>query len=83
MVAGGADTIAVSLCWAIVILCRHPEVQQKMRDEADLFIKTYNRLPVFSERESFPYLLSVQKECMRYRPTSPFGLLHEATEDCK
>ncbi|KAI8150053.1 cytochrome P450 [Fennellomyces sp. T-0311] len=81
IIAAGADTIAVSLSWAIVILSHHPEVQQKMRDEVDEFIKIHNRFPVFSERESFPYLLSVQKECMRYRPTSPFGLLHEATED--
>ncbi|KAI9491715.1 cytochrome P450 [Zychaea mexicana] len=81
IIAAGADTIAVSLSWAMVILCHHPDVQQKLRDEVDAFIKVHNRLPNFDERDSLPYLISVQKECLRFRPTTPFGLLHEATED--
>ena len=57
--------------------------KKKMRDEVDAFIKIHNRLPVYSERDLFPFILSVQKECMRYRPVTPLGVPHEATEDCK
>lgn len=83
LIAAGADTIGVTLSWIVSILCHHPEVQAKMREEVDAFISAHKRLPTFAERENFPYFISVQKECMRYRPTTPFGLLHEATEDCK
>ncbi|KAI9245377.1 cytochrome P450 [Phascolomyces articulosus] len=81
IIAAGADTIAVSLSWAMVILCHHPEVQQQLRDEIDAFIKVHGHVPTFKDRDEVPFLISVQKECMRYRPTTPFGLLHEATED--
>ena len=79
----GTDGPAVALSWTLLILCHYPEVQKKMRDEVDAFIKTHNRLPNFDERDLFPFFISVQKECIRYRPLTPFGVPHEATEDCK
>ncbi|KAI9322776.1 cytochrome P450 [Dichotomocladium elegans] len=83
IVAAGADTTAITLSWFLVILCHHPELQQRLRDEVDDFIKKNKRYPVFADRDSFPLLISVQKECMRLRPTTSFGLLHEATEDLR
>lgn len=73
----------MSLSWGFAILCHYPDVQKKLRDEVDAFIAVHKRLPTFAEREQLPYLISVQKECMRYRPTTPFGVLHENTEDRK
>ena len=67
----------------LVILCRHPEVQRQITDELDEFIAKHKRLPLFDERESLPYSIAAQKECMRFRPATPFGLPHEAIEDCK
>ncbi|KAJ8657340.1 hypothetical protein O0I10_006893 [Lichtheimia ornata] len=81
IVAGGADTTAVSLSWFMVIMCHHPEVQERLRAEVDEFILANKRYPTFADRDSFPYMISVQKECIRYRPTTHFGLLHQATED--
>ena len=83
LIAAGTDATGVTLAWSIVILCCYPEVQKKMRDEVDDFIRVHNRLPTFIERESFPFLISVQKECMRFRPTTSFGVPHKSTEDCK
>lgn len=83
IVAGGADTTAVSLSWFMVIMCHHPEVQERLRAEVDEFILANKRYPTFADRDSFPYMISVQKECIRYRPTTHFGLLHQATEDGK
>ncbi|KAG2228138.1 hypothetical protein INT45_009184 [Circinella minor] len=81
IISAGADTIAVSLSWAMVILCHHPDVQQRLRDEIDNFIKIHGRVPTFQERDAVPFMISVQKEAMRYRSVTPFGVLHEATED--
>ncbi|ORZ02475.1 cytochrome P450 [Syncephalastrum racemosum] len=81
LIAAGADTIGVTLTWQTAILCHYPEVQKKIQAEVDAFIKEHGRLPSFAERNSFPYLISVHKECFRYKPTTPFGLLHSTTED--
>ncbi|KAI9488242.1 cytochrome P450 [Zychaea mexicana] len=80
-IIAGTDTTAVSLEWSMNILCRYPEVQKRMRDEIDQFIHTHGRLPTFEDRDSVPYSVSVQKECMRYRPITFFGLPHEASQD--
>ncbi|KAI8143136.1 cytochrome P450 [Fennellomyces sp. T-0311] len=77
----GTDTTAVTLTWMMVILCHYPHVQQTIRDELDEFIYKHKRLPTFNEWEHLPYSASVQKECMRFRPTSPFGLPHVANQD--
>ena len=66
-----------------MILCHYPEVQKTIRDELDQFIRTNGRLPSFDERENFPYSISVQKECMRFRPVTFFGIPHEATKEFK
>ena len=66
-----------------MILCHYPEVQKVIRDELDQFIRTNGRLPSFEERENLPYLISVQKECMRFKPVTFFGIPHEATKECK
>ncbi|KAI9246470.1 cytochrome P450 [Phascolomyces articulosus] len=40
-----------------------------------------NRLPHYDEREQFPYMLSVQKECIRYKSAKHLAVPREATED--
>ncbi|KAI8138875.1 cytochrome P450 [Fennellomyces sp. T-0311] len=80
-IAAGSDTIAITLAWAIAILCRYQDVQDMLRNELDGFVHVYGRLPTFDERDHLPHFISVQKECMRYRATTPFGLLHETSKD--
>ncbi|ORZ00109.1 cytochrome P450 [Syncephalastrum racemosum] len=75
------DRIAVTLSWTLAELVHHPEVQQKIQEEVDVFITKHGRHPTFAERDQFPYLISVQKECLRCHPPSPFGAPHTATED--
>ncbi|KAI8138877.1 cytochrome P450 [Fennellomyces sp. T-0311] len=80
-IAGATDTVGITLAWVLVILCRYQDTQRALRKEIDEFISLHKRLPRFSERNELPLLISVQKECIRYRPASAFGLLHEASED--
>ena len=79
----GTDTTAMTLSWTFVILCHHQEVQKQLRDEIDSFIKNHDRLPTYEERDDLPFLLSVQKECIRYRPTNHFTIPHESIANCK
>ncbi|KAI7867257.1 cytochrome P450 [Spinellus fusiger] len=81
MINGGTDTVSLTISWAFAFLSHHPEVQRKMCEEIDTFITKYKRLPTFTERESFPYMISVQREIMRLYPVTIYGLLHVAEED--
>ncbi|ORZ14121.1 cytochrome P450 [Absidia repens] len=81
LLAAGADTISVTLSWMFVILTHYPEVQDKLYEEVNAFYKSYGRLPTFEERDQLPYSIAVQKESMRFRPTTPFGIPHLSTED--
>lgn len=81
--AAGTDTVSVTLSWMIAIMCNYPEVQKVASAEIDAFVKLHGRLPLFSERTELPYCISVMKECMRFRPTTPFGIPHTTNRDCK
>ncbi|KAI8075991.1 cytochrome P450 [Halteromyces radiatus] len=77
LLGGGTDTSSVSLSWMIVILSHHHDVQKKIQAELDAFIQTHGRLPTFEEREQIPYTIAVQKECLRYRSTTPFVVVRD------
>lgn len=81
LIAAGTDTISITLLWNFAIMCHHPEVQKKVAAEIDQFIKANGRVPQFTERTQVPYCISVMKECMRFRPTSAFGVPHAVRED--
>jgi len=69
------------MSWNYAILCRYPDLQKRVSAEIDAFIKTHGRIPNFEEREEIPLCISVMKECMRYRPTSSFGVSHTTDKD--
>lgn len=77
----GSDTVAISTSWTYAILCQYPEVQKKLADEVDAFINKHKRIPTFEDRLELPYYISVQKECLRYRPPAYFGVPRKASED--
>ncbi|KAF1806535.1 cytochrome P450 [Mucor lusitanicus] len=81
LIAAGTDTISVTMSWNYAILCRYPDLQKRVSAEIDSFIKIHGRVPDFSEREELPLCISVMKESMRYRPTSPFGVSHTTDKD--
>lgn len=78
---GGTDTIAVTLSWNIAIMCNYPQVQRRVSIEIDKFIRENGRLPSFKDRKDMPYSISVIKECMRFKPTTSFGLPHSVRND--
>lgn len=82
IILAGTDTTAVTVTWALAILVKYPEIQARMQAEIDHFrANNEGRMPTFQDRNEFPYMISVQKECMRYRATTPFGVPHVTTKD--
>ena len=78
MINAGGDTTAVLLSWAFVMLCHYKNTQIKIQQEIDSFVQKNHRYPVFEERENFPFMLSTQKECIRYNSTP-----HKSYQSCK
>ncbi|KAI7856546.1 cytochrome P450 [Circinella umbellata] len=85
IVLGGTDTSSIALAWIFAILLHHPDVVQKIQEEIDVFIQKNNRRPMFADREDFPYIISVQKESLRYKPLGHFTFFHVLEKDiyCK
>lgn len=81
VIVAGGDTVAISTSWTYSILCHHPEVQKKLAEEVDAFIRKHNRIPTFEDRLELPYYIAVQKECIRYRPPVYFSIPRKASED--
>ncbi|KAI8890613.1 cytochrome P450 [Backusella circina FSU 941] len=81
LIVAGTDTISVTLRWMFAVLCHYPDVQEKAQKELDNFMELNNRIPTFSDRNELPYVISVIKESMRYKPTTPYGAVHSASKD--
>ncbi|KAG2200914.1 hypothetical protein INT47_003149 [Mucor saturninus] len=81
ILVAGTDTVAVSLLWNMNLMCHYPDCQKTASDEVDNFIRNHGRLPRFSERTEVPYIVCVMKECLRFKPTTQFGLPHAVVED--
>ncbi|KAG2236928.1 cytochrome P450 [Thamnidium elegans] len=77
----GTDSISVNLSWFIIFTCVYPQIQLKVIDEIDIFVRSHQRLPLFKERLELPYCISFIKECMRFRPNLVFGLPRKAYHD--
>ncbi|KAF7354641.1 Cytochrome P450 4F12 [Mycena sanguinolenta] len=67
LLLAGYETTSVSLTWALVELSRHPEMQQKLREELTKFggDPTWDQL---SSTSDLPYLDSIVLETLRMHP---------------
>ncbi|MET9803895.1 cytochrome P450 [Streptomyces sp. NPDC006368] len=65
----GHETTATSLAFALHLLARHPEQQERARAEAARVLA--GRTPSAADLEALPYLTMVLKETMRLYPAGP------------
>lgn len=72
--AAGHETTATSMTWALLALCRHPDVQTRLREEVrDHLPPTTDSSPMTAELlDRLPYLHAVCNEVFRLHP--PAGL---------
>ncbi|KAM0269031.1 hypothetical protein ACHAQH_009856 [Verticillium albo-atrum] len=82
MFAGGADTTVITMTAFTLAMIRFPEVQRKAQEEIDLIVGS-RRLPNFGDRDKLPYINALVKECLRWWPVLPLGVVHQADDDVK
>ncbi len=76
----GHETTANALAWAWYLLARHPEVYDRLRDEARTVLA--GRTPTFADLPNLPYALRVLKEALRlYPPAYIYGRYARAAVD--
>ena len=58
----------------------HPDVRRRGQAELDALVGP-DRLPVFSDRQSLPYVAAIVKECLRWHSVLPLGIPHRAIRE--
>jgi cytochrome P450 len=75
MLLAGEDTTANTLAWIMHMMAEHPEVQAKMRAEADRLLGDAQRAPDYATTEAMHYIEAVAHEAMRLKPVAPIMAL--------
>lgn len=71
MLLAGEDTTANSLAWMMHLMAEHPDVQSKMRAEADRVLGDAVRAPDYASTEALRYIEATAHEAMRLLPVAP------------
>lgn len=80
LVEAGSETTATTLNNFILAMTLYPEAMSRAQEELDRVVGS-DRLPVWSDEANLPYLRSLIKELLRWRPVNKFGMMHASTED--
>ncbi|KAE8319781.1 cytochrome P450 [Aspergillus transmontanensis] len=71
----GHETTSTALQWCVYVLCKHPDVQTRLREEIRTNlppISTENpQPPAATDIDNLPYLNAVCNEVLRYHPSVP------------
>ncbi|KAK9131416.1 hypothetical protein Sjap_011903 [Stephania japonica] len=82
LIAGGTESSAVTVEWAISEILRRPKVFKKAQEELDRVIGK-ERWVEEKDMPNLPYIESIMKETMRMHPVAPMLVPRLAREDCK
>lgn len=76
--AAGHETTASALAWAVYCLCKHPDVQSKLRAELRSQLPSLDGDITSTDIDRLPYLNAVLNETMRIFPPVPLTLRETA-----
>ncbi|CAL8092448.1 unnamed protein product [Orchesella dallaii] len=76
----GSDTTATTISWIILLLSKHPEVQQKLQKEIDEITGSSRKVSV-TDRPQMPYMQALIDETLRFSTITPDGVQHRALAD--
>lgn len=82
LLAGGTESSAVTVEWAISQLLKKPEIFEKATEELDRVIGK-SRWVEEKDIQNLPYIQAIVKETMRLHPVAPMLVPREARVDCK
>ncbi|KAJ8702960.1 hypothetical protein PTI98_001627 [Pleurotus ostreatus] len=76
----GTETSASFLHSFVMAMACYPEVQSKAQAEIDQVLRN-DQLPLLEDYDDLPYLQALIKELHRFRPITPTGIPHAASQD--
>ena len=74
----GSETTSKSLLFAIALMMRHPEIQEKIHDDLD---KIDSDCITMKDRSKIPYVEATLNEIWRFCNVAPLGAPREALKD--
>ncbi|KAI5626340.1 cytochrome P450 precursor, partial [Silurus asotus] len=74
----GTETTSTTLRYALMLLIKHPEIQDQMQKEIDIVIGQ-ERSPNMEDRKSLPFTDAVIHEVQRYIDLVPLNIPHYTT----
>ncbi|TVY37467.1 Cytochrome P450 monooxygenase [Lachnellula occidentalis] len=80
LVEGGAETTSSSMLTMILALAKNPWVQEKAKKELDE-VCGGDRMPEWADFNRLPYINSIVKEGMRWRPAVATGIPRRTASD--
>jgi len=82
LLIGGTSSSTNYIYLLINILVQNPEVQEKLRAEADDVVGR-DRRPTVADRASMPYTVATVLELLRYGSLSPVAIPHQTVRDTR
>lgn len=81
LIAGGSDTTAVMLIWALSLVVNNRHVLKKAQEELDIHVGKERKVKE-TDIPKLSYHQAIIKETLRLYPAGPLGGFREFTEDC-
>jgi len=75
----GTETTASALMNFILAMILQPDIQEKAHELIESLVGK-QRLPTFEDRPSLPYVDAILRECLRWHPVTPLGIMHAAVD---
>lgn len=80
LIEAGSETTGTTLNNFVLCMVLFPDAQKEAQEELDRVIGS-DRLPTWEDEDKLPYVRSLIKEVMRWRPLNKFGMAHATSED--
>lgn len=75
----GSDTTTMAMEIFTMAATLYPQVMQEAQEEIDRIVG--ERIPLFEDKDQLPYVQSIVKEVLRWRPVSAGGIPHAVTQE--